>query len=92
MRDGVNMVNSNTRVHSNGSVMDLHGDTIAIYDRIEGKLTLRDCGWRTNTTKERLNGIIKAFGIPSGIYQDNFEWYVKNHGKWDGSFTWTITA
>ena len=88
MRDGENMTSGNTRVHSNGSVMELHGNTIAIYDRTEGVLTLRDCGWTSATTKERLNGILTAFNSKWRIYQHQGEWrYTDGMGashKWAG--------
>lgn len=74
MRQGYNYQSGNTVVHSNGSIMDLHGNTIAIYGDRERKLTLRDCGWRTATTKERLNGILQTFGIQYTIYQHNGNW------------------
>lgn len=91
MRDGQNMVSGNTRVHSNGGVMELHGNTIAIYDSIEGKLTLRDCGWQTVTTKERLNGILSTFSSEWRIYQMAGKWYITDGcGKredWNGFLT-----
>ena len=34
-----------------------------------------DAGWQTNVTKERLNGILMAFGLPT-IYQKNWQWYI----------------
>lgn len=76
MRQGENMTSGNTRVHSDGSVMELHGNTIAIYDRLEQKLTLRDSGWKSATTKERLNGVLDVFGVGAYITQKNHTWYV----------------
>jgi chorismate mutase len=67
--------------------MLLHGHTIATYDRNTGDLTLTDAGWRTRTTKDRLNAILKAVGHP-GIYQHRFKWYVRDPGYgelWHGS-------
>jgi len=90
MRDGINTVSGNTRVHSNGNVMDLHGNTIAIYNRVDGLLTLRDCNWQTVTTKERLNGILDTLNTGKYITQENFNWYIKDRANdaikdsWDG--------
>ena len=38
-----------------------------------------NCGWFSNTTKERLNGLPNV-----NIYQKNFEWFL-NGKKWDGN-------
>jgi hypothetical protein len=40
---------------------------------------ITDCGWRTRTTKERLNGLE---GV--NIVQRDFQWYL-NGVVWDGS-------
>lgn len=55
-----------------------HGNTIAYKDRITNKVSITNCGWFTNTTKERLNGLD---GV--SIYQKNFNWYL-NGKLWDG--------
>lgn len=83
MRQGYNYQSGNTVVHSNGSIMDLHGNTIAIYGDRERKLTLRDSGWRTATTKERLNGILQTFGINKGITQRAGQWYLVTYSAFD---------
>jgi len=75
MKSGINYSNSNTVVHSDGGVMDLHGNTIAIFDG-DSKLTLRDSGWRSNTTKERLNGLLYTFSSEWRIYQLKGKWYI----------------
>ena len=60
----------------------LHGNTIAtIYPSIN-RIKLSDCGYETNTTKSRLNALIKhVLGGTSGIYQDKFNWYLKKDKK-----------
>lgn len=78
MRDGKNTVSGNTRVHSDGNVMELHGNTIAIFNRTDGLLTLRDCNWQTVTTKERLNGLLDTFETGKYITQENWNWYIKD--------------
>lgn len=42
------------------------------------QLWISSCGWKTNTTKERLNGLP---GV--NIYQKNFDWFLNGH-EWDG--------
>jgi len=52
--------------------VNLHGNLIAI---LEGReLTLLDGGWRSNTTKSRLNALNHAFGLAL-IYQRQGVWY-----------------
>ena len=57
--------------------MYLHGNKIAWLD-VNGQLWISHCGYRTNTTKEKLNG------LPSvNIRQINFTWYL-NGKELDG--------
>jgi len=37
---------------------------------------LFDGGWKTNTTKSRLNAILSAHGSGEYVYQKNFNWFV----------------
>ena len=54
----------------------LHDNHIATYAN-EG-LYINHQGWKTNTTKSRLNALIKfVLGDMSGIYQKNFNWFIK---------------
>ena len=88
MKNGYNTRSGNTEVISDGNIMNLHGNTIAIYDRLEGKLTLRDCGWKSATTKERLNGLLSEFHSEWRIYQKDGAWYITDgmgvRKNWDG--------
>lgn len=61
----------------------LHGNEIASLDTagaFEGgsTLVLRDAGWQTTTTKERLNGILEVFNIHLRIFQRDGEWLIQN--------------
>lgn len=56
--------------------MYLHGNKIAWFD-INGQLWISHCGYRTNTTKERLNGLP---GV--NIRQRNYQWYL-NGEEWN---------
>lgn len=54
--------------------VELHGNTIAtIYT--DNTIVLDSCGWRTNTTKSRLNAILHGLGL-NGITQRNHEWFL----------------
>jgi hypothetical protein len=62
------------------SVVLLHGNKIAeVGDTF---ITIFDGGWRTNTTKSRLNAIFNGCGLPSdGVFQKGGKWFVKSHGS-----------
>ena len=45
----------------------LHGNKIASIDYDDREVRLSSCGWRTNTTKSRLNTILSAFRADGGI-------------------------
>jgi len=70
--------------------MYLHGNMIAFrYERSMSKLTssiiepslfISNCGYFTNTTKERLNGLT---GVK--IHQKDFVWYL-NDKEWNGDW------
>ena len=55
---------------------------IAVYNYKTKQLTIKDAGYRTNLTKDRLNGV-----IPRGkgkIAQKKFKWYIGKQ-EWKGS-------
>lgn len=70
----------NTRVENAAGVgrMYLHGNLIARYDRERRRLELLNGGWNSNTTKERLNGILSLFAPHFSIVQRDFIWYVRD--------------
>jgi hypothetical protein len=58
----------------------LHGNLIASIS--ECGITLYDGGWRSNTTKSRLNAILRANGKPGdGIFQKNHKWFLQYDGN-----------
>ena len=56
------------------SYVMLHGNHIATIN--ETSLELYTCGYKTLTTKSRLNAILKVHGNGARIFQQNFEWVV----------------
>lgn len=54
--------------------LKLHGHTIAFRDAVGTYVS--DQGWQTSTTKERLNGLLRALSKPT-IYQRAHKWYWK---------------
>jgi hypothetical protein len=72
--------NTEIRVLPNVTVMVLFGNEIAYrYNDPERTLTITNCGWDTNATKERLNAID---GV--SINQVKGQWFL-NGELWDGS-------
>lgn len=57
--------------------LKLFGNTIAVRVIGEG-VKIYDGGWQTNTTKERLNGLLQELGSPLYIKQKNWKWYIGN--------------
>ena len=75
----------NTRVESEKGfaiTVYLHGHRIAEYKHSDSSLKVNNCGYATNTTKSRLNALIDFVADPTknGIFQKNWEWYIRIHG------------
>jgi len=71
----VSLNNYNDETH-----LELHGNTIAILNEFN-ELFITNCGWFSNTTKERLNALPNVC-----IYQKNWVWYL-NEKEWNGKLT-----
>lgn len=67
----------------------LHGNLIGVVEPDMMRIRLSDCGYRTVTTKSRLNALLRAFVPGEGISQQDFAWYA-SHGAWEGSDEWQI--
>ena len=73
--------NMEIEVLPNVTIMKLHGNSIAFrYNDPNRTLSITNCGWKTDVTKERLNAID---GV--NIYQKNKQWFL-NDKEWDGDF------
>ena len=76
----------------NVTILKLHNNPIAyLYNDPEKTLSITNAGWKSNTTKERLNGLINEYlGYPNcigrGINQKNFVWYLDGK-EWNGKLT-----
>jgi hypothetical protein len=46
-----------------------------------GIITLDSGGWRTNTTKTRMNQASNAFSLGFKVHQKDFDWYVTYNGQ-----------
>lgn len=71
--------NTSVEVLPNVTILKLFGNAIAYqYNDPEKTLSITNCGYKTATTKERLNGIPNV-----SISQRKGEWYL-NDVEWDG--------
>tara|TARA_R100001440_G_scaffold46725_2_gene66432 strand:+ start:7720 stop:8016 length:297 start_codon:yes stop_codon:yes gene_type:complete len=66
--------------YNNETHLELHGNTIAILNE-NNEIFITNCGWESNTTKERLNALPNV-----SIRQKNFQWFL-NGELWDGKLT-----
>jgi hypothetical protein len=74
--------NMEVEVLPNVTIMKLHGNSIAfLYNDPNKTLAITNCGWESNTTKERLNALQ---GV--SISQKNHIWYL-NGKEWNGELT-----
>ena len=87
----------NTRVYlrvapAGGTVAELflHGTAIARRYLLTGTVLIRHADWTTNTTKERLNGVLAMVGR-AGIHQKASRWYLGDRA-WDEGANWTKVA
>jgi len=68
----------------------LHGSEIFAIEPGDNSAFYDSCGFKTNTTKSRLNVFMNCFSPQCGIYQKDFEWYLSEGGhdkEWQG-FCW----
>lgn len=71
----------------------LHGKEIASFlPRLDGiHVLLSDGGYRSATTKSRLNAITQAFGAPS-VYQKGGQWFISPDVPWHSGETYSFVA
>lgn len=83
-----NKSNMNVEVLPNVTILKYQGNAIAYkYNDPNNTISITNCGWESNTTKERLNGVIDLSGLNvSKIYQKNWQWYLDGK-EWNGELT-----
>jgi hypothetical protein len=71
--------NTNVEVLPNVTILKLFNNAIAYrYNDPERTLSITNCGWQSNTTKERLNAIPNV-----NIKQIKGSWFLNNK-EWNG--------
>ncbi len=71
--------------------LKLHGNTIAYRSNKDGKVSISNCGWETNTTKMRLNYVLEVYNSPFKIRQKNWIWYIGDK-LWSGAWTYIYST
>lgn len=56
-----------------------HSTVVVEFDA--DQVTLNSGGWRTVTTKTRMNQASNQFGLGFQVFQKQHEWFVENHGQ-----------
>ena len=77
MRHFLPFSSGNTTVvqHRDNMEVFLHGNHIATVCKISMDLRIFDGGWRSNTTKSRLNALLDEFDYGSFVFQKNWQWF-----------------
>lgn len=83
----------NTRVEVNSDSIGIYlfENKIATYFPESMDLTIDACGWRTATTKSRLNALMSFVG-GAGVYQLNFDWFISVPGQPDREWSGELVA
>ena len=80
LRNFENWSSGNTSVISTKEEMKvfLDGNHIATLDKATMDLFIFDGGWQSNTTKSRLNALLKEFRPDRQVFQKNWQWFVSD--------------
>ena len=70
--------NTTVRAFRESVEVFLHGNHIASLDTATHKLTIKDGGWQSVTTKSRLNALLDEFAPSMGIFQKDWVWYLSD--------------
>lgn len=71
-----------TTLRSEGdeTILRYHNTDVFRYNRKTKTAVISNGGYRTDTTKRRINFGLQMFGINAGVYQRDFEWFVNVGG------------
>lgn len=70
-----------TNIINNGDMIAIiyHSTPVVSFDA--EKIILNSGGWRTATTKTRMNQTSKQFDLGFRVYQKNFDWFIDYNGQ-----------
>lgn len=73
---GKNYNNGNTKVVTKNKTSYVYLFDNLIAEITTKKVRISNCGYKTKTTKSRLNSILRVFVGDRYIYQKKFKWYI----------------
>jgi len=86
----IDAINYRQNWSCDNTMVEIEGDKIIVklyfhpIARIsKNSIQISSCGWRSSSTKSRLNAILSHFGVER-IYQQDFVWYINNELFIDG--------
>ena len=66
-----------TTIARHGNWLDVRYHATDVASRHDaGRIVLRTGGWRTVTTRKRMNQALAMWGSPYRVYQKDFAWFV----------------
>ncbi len=66
---------------SDGSFSVVYHYTPVVTVKANGTIILDHGGWRSYTTKVRMNQASNQFGLGFSVYQKDFDWFVQVNGE-----------
>ena len=72
---------STSDIREGKTTVTYHNTDVVVVNCSRNTITLDSGGWRTVTTKTRMNQTSRQFSLGFGVWQRNFKWYVKHHGR-----------
>jgi len=72
--------NHKTTIHTDAGYTNLVYHSTAVVKWSPELVILNSGGWRTVTTKLRMNQASNQYGLGYSVYQKNFEWFVDFNG------------
>ena len=71
--------NTKVRTENGKTIVGLHDTDIVEFD--ENTITLNTGGWKSITTKQRMNQASFEFDLGYTIMQKNYEWFIEYKGE-----------
>jgi|TARA_R100000306_G_scaffold58364_1_gene56802 hypothetical protein len=66
-----------THIHIDGKTIVTYHKTPVVTVDVDGTITLNSGGWRSSTTKTRMNQAASQLNLGFRVYQRDFDWFVK---------------
>ena len=75
----VGTVATNVYTENGMTKVRYHKTVVVEFDEVA--IILNNGGWKTQTTKNRMNQASNQFGLEFHVYQENFEWFAEFQGE-----------